>query len=342
MIRKILTLTLNDLATAFKNKTMYLIVIIPLFVFTSLKLIDRQNVNFQRLRVGLIQTETYNPVMVRAIESASTIFSISLFSNAEESKRWLKEKKIDGVLISSEKGQDSLGLVVLKKDSHITLSIVEAISAVQEASEGRRLSWISEIKPLQESEIQKQSLPTWVLMLVLLISFIIIPAQVAEEKEKKLLLALLQTPIREVDWLLAKLFFGMILIIIAVIFLHLLGRFEVENIISYAVYLGLGSFCFTSYGILLGFLCRNQASARTLGVIFYLPNILPSALSDFSTKLTAIAPFLTSYQFYKPVRAILLDGEHISTLSYEWLFLLLSGLFTFFCSYQLAKKRWLM
>ncbi|MBI2520349.1 MAG: ABC transporter permease [Bdellovibrio sp.] len=337
-----MTLTLHDLATAFKNKTMYLIIFIPLFVFTSLKLIDPQTVSFQKLRIGLIQTEIYNPVILRTIKAESALFSISSLSNAEEGKRWLKEKKIDGLLIRSEKNQDSLCLVVLRKDSRITLSIVEALSTVQQANEGRRLSWISDVKPLQESEIQKKSLPTWVLMLVLLISFIIIPAQVAEEKEKKLLLALLQTPIREIDWLFAKLFFGMISIIAAVIFLHLLGQFEVENIASYAVYLGLGSFCFSSYGILLGFLCRNQASARTLGVIFYLPNILPSALSDFSTKLTAIAPFLTSYQFYKPVSAILLDGEKISNLSYEWLSLLLSGLFTFFCSYHLIKKRWLM
>ena len=132
-------------------------------------------------------------------------------------------------------------------------------------------------------------------MLVLLVSFIIMPAQVAEEKEKKLLLALLQTPMREIEWLIAKLLLGMILIVIAVLSLHLMGKFNLENALSYAAFMAVGSFCFSSYGIFLGFLCRNQASARTLGVIFYLPHLLPSALSDFSQKLTAIAPFLPSY-----------------------------------------------
>jgi len=101
------------------------------------------------------------------------------------------------------------------------------------------------------------------LMLVLLVGFIILPAQVAEEKEKKLLLALLQTPIREVQWLIAKLIMGMILMIMAILFLHLLGKFGVANLFSYISFVVVGSFCFSACGIFLGFLCRNQASART-------------------------------------------------------------------------------
>ena len=314
MIRNIITLTLNDLAIAFKNKTIYLILFIPFFVFFSLKLVDRTDADFKKINIGLIQKEMYAPVILQTIKSADKVFTVSRVSNEEEGKRWLKEKKIDGLLLRSEKEQNSLVLVVLKKESLLTLSIVESFSALQKAVEGNSINWISDIKPLQEGGIQKQTLPTWILMLVLLVSFIIMPAQVAEEKEKKLLLALLQTPMREIEWLIAKLFLGMILIFIAVLFLHLLGKFDFGNILSYVAFIGVGSFCFSSYGIFLGFLCRNQASARTLGVIFYLPHLLPSALSDFSQKLTAVAPFLPSYQFYEPIKSILLE-EAISNFS---------------------------
>ena len=223
-----------------------------------------------------------------------------------------------------------------------TLAIVEGFSALQKAVEGKSGNWISDIKPLQEGGIQKQTLPTWILMLVLLVSFIIMPAQVAEEKEKKLLLALLQTPMREVEWLIAKMLLGMILIFSAVLCLHLLGKFAFGHVWSYLAFIVVGSFCFSSYGVFLGFLCRNQASARTLGVIFYLPHLLPSALSDFSQKLTAVAPLLPSYQFYEPLKSILLEGGRISSLSLEWTYLLLVGLLTFFLTYLLMKKRWLM
>ena len=104
------------------------------------------------------------------------------------------------------------------------MAIVEGVTGLQRALEGKSKNWISDIRTLQESGIQRQMLPTWILMLVLLVGFIVLPAQVAEEKEKKLLLGLLQTPIREVEWLLAKVSFGTILIAIAALFLHLLDE----------------------------------------------------------------------------------------------------------------------
>ncbi|MHB8828836.1 MAG: ABC transporter permease [Syntrophales bacterium] len=342
LIRNIITLTLNDLAIALKNKTIYLILFIPFFVFISLKLIDSADTEFKKINIGLIQQETFAPVILQTVKAADKVFTIFHVANEEEGKRWLKEKKIDGLLLRSEKERNSLVLVVLKKESLLTLSIVESFLALQKAAEGNTVNWISDVKPLQASAIQKQTLPTWILMLVLLVSFIIMPAQVAEEKEKKLLLALLQTPMREIEWLIAKLFLGMILILIAVIFLHLLGKFDPGNFLSYVAFIVAGSFCFSSYGILLGFLCRSQASARTLGVMFYLPHLLPSALSDFSQKLTVVAPFLPSYQFYEPIKSILIEEGRIANLSLEWIYLLLVGLLTFFFSYRLMKKRWLM
>jgi ABC-2 type transport system permease protein len=342
MIRNVLILTLNDLAISFKNKTIYLILFIPFFVFFSLQLVDSEIAEIKNIHIGLIEDEIYAPDILQAIKASPGVFLVYHTANEEEGRKWLKDKKIDGLLLASENKQNSLVLVVLKKEALITLSIVESFSAIQKAVENKSINWISEIRPLQEEGIQKQTLPTWILMLVLLVGFIILPAQVAEEKEKKLLLALLQTPIREIEWLIAKLFLGMILILIAVLFLHLLGSFKIENAMSYAAFMVVGSFCFSSYGIFLGFLCRNQASARALGVIFYLPHLLPSALSDFSQKLTAIAPFLPSYLFYEPVKSIHLDDGKITTLYWELIYLLLVGLLTFIFAYVLMKRRWLM
>jgi ABC-2 type transport system permease protein len=342
MIRNIITLTVNDLAIAFKNKTIFLIIFIPLFVFVSLTLIDRGTTDVKKISIGLIQTEKYAPVILQSISAADTLFTVTHVASESDGKKWLQEKKIDGLLVRSTDSPDSVNLVVLKKESLQTLTIVESFSALQKAVEGKSGNWISDVTPLQEGGIQKQTLPTWILMLVLLVGFIVMPAQVAEEKEKKLLLALLQTPIREIEWLIAKLVSGMILILTAVLFLHLLGSFALGNMLSYIAFITVGSFCFSSYGILLGFLCRNQASARTLGVMFYLPHLLPSALSDFSKKLTTVAPFLPSYQLFEPIKAILLDSGRISDFSLEWFYLFMFGLIALFLSYLLMKKRWLM
>lgn len=342
MIRNIVTLTFNDLAIAFKNKTIYLVLFIPLFVFVSLQLVDQKDKKFQEVKIGLIENVEYSPVILKSLQATDKFFVISWLSSEEEGRKWLKAKKIDGFLIKSEKELQSLELLVLEKASFQTIAIVEGFSALQIAVEGKSKNWISDIKPLRGTEIQKQTLPTWILMLVLLVSFIIIPTQIAEEKEKKMILGLLQTPVREFEWLFAKLLLGMILIHLAVIFLHLLGRFEIENSSSYFAFIAIGSFCFSSFGIFLGFLCRTQASARTLGVLVYLPLLLPSALSDFSQKLNTFAPILPSYQFYGPIKAILLEGARFSSFSLEGLYLCLVGILTYSMSYLLLKKRWLM
>ncbi|MBL8028598.1 MAG: ABC transporter permease [Fibrobacteres bacterium] len=341
-IRNILILTTHDLAVAYKNKTVFLILFIPFFVFFSLKLVDPVGVDFKKTPIALIQNQTAASPILQTIQSANNMFNISFASSEEEGERWLKEKKIDGLLVRSKKEQNRFILVVLKKESLQALSIVERLAALQKAAEGNNPGWISDIRPLQVGGIQKQILPTWILMLVLLIGFIILPAQVAEEKEKQLLFALLQTPMREIEWLIAKLFLGMFLILTAVLFLHLLGKFDFGNTLSYAAFMAAGAFCFSSYGILLGFLCRTPATARTLGVVFYLPNLLPSALSDFSERLSAVAPFFPSYRFYNPIKSILLEQGSLSNHVQNWTFLFITGLLAILLTHRLLRKRWLM
>ncbi len=84
--------------------------------------------------------------------------------------------------------------------------------------------------------------------------------------------------------MLAKVFLGMILIAVEALLFQLLMPFDVGpgGNLGYVVFLMAGGFCFSAFGILVGFLCRTQASARTLGVVFYLPHLLPTALADFS------------------------------------------------------------
>ena len=344
MIRNILILTFNDLAISFKNKTLYLILFIPLFVFVSLNLVDGDESNSREIKIGLLEKASYPPAMLQSLQSADPVFVVSWHPDEAEGRQWLKDRNGDGILVPAGQEAEGCALIVLAKASFQTVAIFEGISGLQRALEGKSNNWISEIIPLQEEEIQIQMLPTWILMLVLLVGFIVLPAQVAEEKEKKLLLGLLQTPMREVEWLLAKVVFGTFLITIATIFLQLLTKFDFElsGGLSYLVFLIAGGFCFSSFGIFVGFLCHTQASARTLGVLFYLPHLLPSALSDFSKTLNAVAPLIPSYQFYQPIKLILLEGGGVSDFPLELISLFGVGLFTSFLSYRLMKRRWLM
>lgn len=342
MIKNTAALVKNDLAIAFKNRAVYLILFIPLFAVLSLKLVDPANGSFHAMRLGIIHRENYPSVIMKSISSADKLFTVAMVGSEEEGKKKLKERALDGLLIKPKNGAKNPEVMVLNKESFQTLAIISGFTALQKSAEGKRGEWISEIKALHYGGRQKHSLPIWVLMSVLLVGLIIMPAQVAEEKEKKLLLGLLQTPMREAEWVLAKVLAGMVLTFAAVLLLHMMGGFDFGETSSYLLFLGAGSFCFGSFGIFLGFLCSSQASARTLGVLFYLPLMVPAALADLSQKLSAVAPYLPSYQFYGPIRSILLEGGGISSFPLEWLYLLLLGAVACLISIRLMKLRWLM
>jgi ABC-2 type transport system permease protein len=342
IMRNILVLVFNDLAIALKNKTFILIIFIPIFVFFSLYFIDHNESDAGKIKIGLIQNVAYAPEIIKSLRSTETLIEVTWVDNEMEGVHLLTNHKIDGFLTGNAKATGGLELLVLKKESLRTIAIVQNFSALQKAAEGNNQDWITDIKSLHKGGVQRETLPTWVLMLVLLVGFIVLPAQIAEEKEKNLLLALLQTPIHEVQWLIAKMALGMILIIIAVSFLHLLGKFRPLHFFDYIGFIIAGSYCFTAYGIFLGFLCRSQAGARTIGVIFYLPHLLPAAMSDVSKKLTTVAPFLPSYQLYKPLQSILLEDGRIADTYFDFLYLIILGSLLFYLSYVLMKRRWLM
>jgi ABC-2 type transport system permease protein len=342
MIKNILLLARHDIATSLKNKTLYLVLFIPLFVFVSFSLIDNKNTEAVKISLGLIAQHPYQAAIVRSIEKNKEAIAVVWVQNEADGLQLLKEHKVDGMLAGSSKDSTKLTLFVLQKESIKSLTIEQTFSALQKAAEGNPENWIADIQALHEGGIQKQTLPTWILMLVLLVGFIILPAQVAEEKEKKLLLAFLQTPIQEYQWLIAKLLMGVTLILVSVLLLHLLGQFFPAHLFDYIAFVILGSFCFCSVGVLLGLLCSNQASARTLGVIFYLPQLLPSALADVSQKLTDLAPFLPSYQLFKPLQIILQEDGRIANMPIQAIYLIVLGSLALYFSNVLMKKRWLM
>ena len=340
-MKNMAALVFNDLAIALKNRSFYLILFIPLFAVLFLRLVDPSSEAMRSMRLGVIRNTNYQSVMIKSIRSADQLFTVFTVGSEEEGKQKLKAKTLDGLLIKAN-GTKNPEVLVLNMESPQTLAIVSGFTVLQRSAEGKSAAWLSDVKALHDGGKQKLALPVWVLMSVLLVGLIIMPAQVAEEKEKKLLLGLLQTPMREAEWVLAKVLVGMALAFTAVLLLHLLGGFDFGGTISYFLFIGAGSYCFSSLGIFLGFLCSNQASARTLGVLFYLPLMVPAALADLSQKLSAVAPFLPSYQFYGPIRSILLEGGGLTSFPLEWLYLLLLGAVACFVTIRLMKLRWLM
>ncbi len=343
MNHTVITLLAHDLAVAFKNKTVFLIICIPIFVFATLTMVDQAGMRIARMRIALLQTESYAPVMVESIKCAPDQFDVRWVSNEEEAGRLLKKREVDGFLTHDGGNASQLLLTVTRQASVETLTIIQRLSALQIAAEGKGPGWIASVRPLQTSSIKQQTLPTWILMIVLLVSFIVLPTQVAEEKEKQLFLGWMQTPVRESEWLISKLVYGIVLMLTSIATLQLMGgKTSCLHGMSYLAMLCAGCFCFSALGICLGLLCRNQASARTLGVLCYLPLLMPVVLSDMSQKLRSVAPLIPSYHFYEPIRAMLLENSGLVPFIQSWISLVTIGLLACLVSHRLTRKRWLM
>jgi len=343
VIRAIATLLAHDLAVAFKNKTIHLVICIPLFVYATLTLVDPSKAGAARMNIALLKTEPYAPVVLESIMAARDQFAVRWVADAAEATRLLKARKIDGVLTPEGHAAPRLLLTVVQQTSIETVTIVQRLSALQSVAEGKGPGWIAAIRTLQASSLKRQTLPIWILMMVLLVGFIVLPAEVAEEKEKQLLLGWLQTPVRESQWLASKLTYGIALMLLSVAVLQWLSAGPARaQALRYLALLGAGGFCFGALGICLGLLCRSQASARTLGVLCYLPLLLPVALSDMSPALRRIAPLVPSYYFYEPIRAMLLEGSAPGACTRAGVILAAIGLLACLASQRLIKKRWLM
>ncbi len=115
MMRNILVLAFNDLAIALKNKTFFLVLFIPLFVFVSLNLVDSADSDSSKVKIGLIQHDAYAPEIIRSVNAAEKLVAVTWVQDEKESVRLLKEHKLDGVLTGNEKAPGSLALLVLKK-----------------------------------------------------------------------------------------------------------------------------------------------------------------------------------------------------------------------------------
>lgn len=399
MIGTIITLLTHDVAVALRNKTIFLVVCVPLFIYVTLTVVDSTDGKVDRIKLALLQDGSYEPVVLESLKLVPDQFALRWALNEEDAMRLLREREVDGVLARAgsneqrawigpstdstgsqqagsgsalrsegqgggllqepgvapselcrsrgregEEGGDSrLTLIVVQEASVKTLAILQQLSALQLAVEGDGAGWVASVRSLQTSSVKRQTLPTWILMMVLLVAFIVLPTQVAEEKEKQLLLGWMQTPVREREWLIAKLVYGVVLILVSVVTLQIMGSDAYcAHGLSYLAMLCAGGFSFGAMGICLGLLCRNQAAARTFGVLCYLPLLLPAALSDMSQKMRSIAPLVPSYHFYEPIRAMILDDSGMRPFSKEWVILVTIGLLACLASHRLLKKRWLM
>ncbi len=121
-MKKTLVLALNDLASAVKNKTLLLVLFIPLFVFISLNLVDKADSQAEQIKIGLLENYAYAPEISDSIQAAPESIAVTWLADQEHGLQLLKEHKINGILTNDTQDTGKLALLVLKKPSIRSLS----------------------------------------------------------------------------------------------------------------------------------------------------------------------------------------------------------------------------
>ena len=342
MIFNVLILACHDIAVAFRNKSIFVLVFVPLLVGLAFRVTEDQVGGRHPSHIALIYGESYPEEMISSLPAMRKIMKVDWIDSADIAPSKLRDKTFDGVLLTNNTVPPRVELLVHRKHAVTTVTIIENIAAIQRGREGQSPNWIAGVTAIRKETRLAETIPTWVLMNLLLVGLLMIPAQVAGEKEGKQLLGILMTPAHEAEWLGAKLIMGVSLSLFSVFLLHIFCQQNVANLFSYLVFLSVGSLYFSSIGILLGSLCETQASARALGICFYIPHLLPPALADFSQKMAAIASFIPSIQFYLPIKSILIDDSQAMLFLPESLYLTAGATIALISSMILIRRRWLM
>lgn len=153
--------------------------------FFSLSISSRQIVQRKDPGEALLSIEDHQPPQLFLFHQLRRLFHILVLKTIDQIGRHRLPRPGPARIVADSPDVD----IFIAEHADDAISVAdrknaEGVSALQIAVEGKGKHWISENRPLLESAVQKQTLPTWILMLVLLIGFIIIPTQVAEEKEK--------------------------------------------------------------------------------------------------------------------------------------------------------------
>ena len=122
-MKNILVLSLNDLAIALKNKTLLLVLFIPLFVFISLNLVDGTDAQTAKIKIGLLESGAYPAQITQSIKAAEQSIEVTWLENKAQGLQLLKEHKINGVVTNNDADSGGLELLVLKKESVHTIGI---------------------------------------------------------------------------------------------------------------------------------------------------------------------------------------------------------------------------
>jgi len=308
----------KDMKEFLRNKTIIIVIILPLLASLFFLIIEDAGLNKQ-FNIGIV--EENNSFSNYINENIANINPIR-YQKVEEANKEIG-KRVAGVV--HIQGQKDFELYLNAGNTSSYFFLQNQLENLIERYLNIPLQFNLKVTAVNRIEGKLGFLPIWLTITITMIGVLIISGNLAEEKENKTMDAVYITPASNLLFLTGKILSGVILsTITALIMLFINGfyRQPLKNIITVFIAIFLASLVFNLIGLIIGAKSDSQSAARSIGTIVYFPLLFPTLIYNLSDFTEILAKFFPTYYLFQIVNNLLSIDANFSLIWYN-LFILL-------------------
>ena len=289
-LRIIISLIKKDLLYFFRNKTILIVVVLPVLA----------SIFFLLIETGLFQIEydlgliTKNNLQI--ISSNYQEINFIEYQNIETAQENLNT--IDGILEYQSENQFKLYLNNL--DPTEILMLERYLNEIIISTLDYEMPFELNIELIDSQSPFNDLISLWLAITVAMIGIVVMSGDLAEEKDNKTLEGIYIAPISNKLFLSSKIISGSILALITAIIILIFNLFIESSLTINSLLLTIpvllaGTLIFNIIGIIIGLKSKSQSSARSLATIIYFLVVFPGLLATFSPAFEFIGRITPTY-----------------------------------------------
>ncbi|MDI3546629.1 MAG: type transport system permease protein [Halanaerobiales bacterium] len=305
-LARIRSIIIKDLKESLKNKTILIVVILPLAASLLFSLIDNSQLD-KTFNIGIIEGETGN--LAEFISGTAGNLQIFKYSDINQGKKAMENGLIDGLIVKKGNGKNMFLLYLDRQNPVNSLVLKDTLQNLIRVYLKIEPAFNLQVVLVENSRVEFSFLPVWITVTMTMIGVLVISGNLAEEKDNRTLDALLVSPASMVEVLIGKGIFGIIFTVLTVLIMGLLkGVLEIgpSGVLSLLLIVITGSLGFTALGLLIGVITESQSSARSIGTVIYFPFLFPVLIKDLSAFTRQLAQLFPTYYLQQGLERVLI------------------------------------
>jgi ABC-type Na+ efflux pump permease subunit len=310
-LKRILILIHKEFTEFYSSRSWIIVLILPLFIAFLFATVYHQT-KIENYRVAYLPP--IRPELM-AILTKSGLQPVAC-PQLSAAKTALAKSKVDAVMLPQSGTSNRVQLLVAQSGYRKAVAVSNALNvALIQIYAKPNLPQFEVAGPPQTASLDWIALPMWLIQIILTICLLQNTGQIADEKERQTLHALLVSPMTITDYLTAKLSWSVILGTAALMVTLFLTKSPAEPLLI-LIFGSLGTLVYSSLAILFGLLAPNALFARTTATVVYLASSLPLMINNSDLAWKNLLNNSPTFLIMRGFEAALLPTASFSQLSH--------------------------